>query len=164
MMTRTLTFFNNSLQESLYGFHLGTNAHHVPCKRTALQKVISQRPCPSLDLTEGWPGLGRAAARCYGSLPSGRAARAGVTPGPYALLRSREGAARGSCPSGAHRWRRAAGTPLPAADLPAATPPARPGAAARRSQWRGRCQPRPARRRAGEGCGTRGGREGGEES
>jgi len=68
-MTGTLAFFNHSLQESLYDFHLGTNAHHVLRKRTALQKVISPRPCPSLYVPEGGPGLGRAAARCYGSLP-----------------------------------------------------------------------------------------------
>lgn len=93
-MTCTLSFFNNSLQESLYGFHLGTNAHHVPCKRTALQKVISRRPGPSLDATEGGPGLGRAAPRCCGSLPNGRAAPAGRSPGPYACDCVRERARR----------------------------------------------------------------------
>lgn len=74
-MTGTLAFFNHSLQESLYDFHLGTNAHYVLRKRTALQKVISPRPCrPCM-----YQRVGRGCAEQ-------RRAATGRSPGPYACV------------------------------------------------------------------------------
>lgn len=153
-MHSLIILFRKAFTTSTLGQTLTTFSVSAPRFKKSFHRVLA-RPCMYQRVGRGWAEQRRAAT--------------GRFPGPYACeyvcVRARRANPARRLPTGggAQREPRSQRPTCPRPHRPPA--PALPlGAAARRSQWRGRCQPRPARRRAGEGCGPRGGREGGEES